>query len=104
MSVSQSMFHAYLSHGVPTSRIADLAHNRQEAATVRRTQEEMDCFPAPMDPQALHLLPPLKLPEEQLRSGAELADQQWSRRQFSVLWAPMPADYQLDDAAERKVR
>lgn len=96
LSISQSMFHAYLTQGVPASRLSELAAYQQEPVVTADTD-----MPTTMDPACLHLQPPLKLPEDQLRSGAELADQQWSRRQFSVLWAPMPADYQLDDADDR---
>lgn len=99
LSIPQSLFHSYLTHGVPASCVAELARHLESNTT--GTVGSEDGLPQPMEPQALHLLPPLKLPEDQLRSGAELADQQWSRRQFSVLWAPMPADYQLDDADER---
>ena len=61
-------------------------------------------LPTEMSPLSLHMGPPVELPVSNLREG-DLADQQWSRRQFSVLWAPMPSEYQQgdDDAAQSKV-
>jgi hypothetical protein len=59
-----------------------------------------DALPEPMAPQSLHLQPGVELPVSNLREGADLTDQQWARRQFSVLWAPMPADYQVDDGPQ----
>ena len=54
-------------------------------------------LPSAMQPLQLHKGQPVPLPNTRQRVGAELADQQqWQRRQFSRLWAPMPADYQLD--------
>jgi hypothetical protein len=43
-------------------------------------------LPAAMAPLDLHQQPPLTLPVDHLRDGVDLVDQQWSRRQFSVLF------------------
>jgi hypothetical protein len=51
-----------------------------------------------VDPLLLHSLPavPLPLPsEDHVTGGASGADgdKEWARRQCSMVWAPMPADY-----------
>lgn len=47
-----------------------------------------------MDPLKLHFeLPKAKLPvAEEGNMNVSVEDQQWARRQLSVLWAPMPSE------------
>lgn len=52
-------------------------------------------LPQRINPLALHLDPPIKLPTVNKRQDG--ADQQWARRQFSKLWAPMPTEYSMLD-------
>jgi hypothetical protein len=94
LTVAQAVDHPYLTVGVPAEERGSLDAFKEEAAA--GTLE----LPQPMSPLSLHMQPALQLPQGTLREGADLADQQWARRQFSVLWAPMPADYQLDDGPQ----
>ena len=104
-SVSRCASAAYLTTGLPLAHQEVLvAHNININA-----QQTAELLPVAYNPLALHSAAPLQLPVSHLRgggSGADLADQQWSRRQFSVLWAPMPADYSMDDdnGGNKKVR
>jgi hypothetical protein len=57
-----------------------------------------------VDPLLLHSLPavPLPLPsEDHVTGGASGADgdKEWARRQCSMVWAPMPADYSFSSDA-----
>ena len=90
------MHEPYLTEGVPVQHV-------DAVRTLRDDNPSNPNVPAPMNPLGLHLLPPLPLPVDSVRDGADLVDQQWSRRQFSVLWAPMPADYQFDGEVGQKV-
>ena len=99
MRIEQCFQAAYLTTGVPAHRHDDLLQHSLELAQQKEDSSSGSTqdLPAAMNPHSLHTLPPLQLPVNNLRSGADMADQQWTRRQFSVLWAPMPAEYQLGD-------
>jgi len=45
-----------------------------------------------MNPQHLHTTEPIRLPKTRVGGASSAEDQQWARRQFSVLWAPMPGE------------
>jgi hypothetical protein len=95
MSLSDAARHTYLVAGVRVEDSARLAARAAEESTPRES------LPEPMAPLSLHMQPGVALPiTSNLREGADLTDQQWARRQFSVLWAPMPAEYQVDDGAQ----
>jgi hypothetical protein len=94
LTVAQAVDHPYLTVGVLAEERSNLGAFKEEV--VAGTVE----LPQLMSPVSLHMQPALQLPQGTLREGADLADQQWARRQFSVLWAPMPADYQLDDGPQ----
>lgn len=50
-----------------------------------------------MNPFALHMESPVLLPQSRGGRRKDDGDEVWARRQFSVLWAPMPADYDMGD-------
>jgi len=89
LTISGALSHPYLTNGsiyVPSSdEIAD-------SPSMKESSDDMGA--TIVDPTKFHFGEPLVLPKGQAQSSQE--DQQWSRRQFSVLWAPMPADYSFD--------
>ena len=48
-----------------------------------------------LEPLQLHFHEAIPLPRDV--ELAATSEDQWSRRQFSVLWAPMPSEYNTDD-------
>jgi len=106
MSINQCSRDTYLTDGVPARHLEEVQklRTRGSSSTGSSSLSSSSSVPAPMNPLALHAQPPVVLPVDSVRDGADLVDQQWSRRQFSVLWAPMPADYQFDGDAALKVR
>ena len=55
---------------------------------------------SPLEPLKLHFGRPITLPEAGPAARGERGrDDPWARRQFSVLWAPMPAEYDLGGGA-----
>ena len=55
---------------------------------------------SPLEPLKLHFGQPVTLPEAGPAARGESGrDDPWARRQFSVLWAPMPAEYDLGGGA-----
>lgn len=105
MSINQCTRDPYLTDGVPAPHLEHVkklrTHGSNKSASASSPSSSL--FPAAMNPLTLHAQPPVVLPVDSVRDGADLVDQQWSRRQFSVLWAPMPADYQFDGEAAQKV-
>lgn len=85
LRISQALFHDYLSKGILTE--ADSAG--------------ID-FPVVLNPTTLHQSPPIALPQPRKRARtSELGDDQlWARRQFSVLWSPMPDDLKPEENVE----
>ena len=103
MSINQSTRDPYLTDGVPAQHLEEVQKLRAQGPSSSPSSSSSP-IPAAMNPLTLHAQPPVVLPVDSVRDGADLVDQQWSRRQFSVLWAPMPADYQFDGDAAQKVR
>ena len=91
LSLREAVSHAYLTKGTLVMTDEDPSHPH----------------PVELDPTTLHLSePPVTLPtrasEESGDEGyalgigtnsAESEDHLWARRQFSILWAPMPASF-----------
>ena len=102
MTIHDCLSDPYLTDGVSASHVEEVRSLRANSSTSSSAASAGAC-PAAMVPLSLHAQAPLVLPAENVRDGADLVDQQWSRRQFSVLWAPMPAEYQLDGNAAPKV-
>ncbi len=100
MTVHECLRDPYLTDGVSATHVEEVRRLRANSTPSAATA---DACPAAMAPLSLHAQAPLVLPAENVRDGADLVDQQWSRRQFSVLWAPMPAEYQLDVDSAHKV-
>ena len=107
MSVLEASQHPYLLYGQKKDRRGDL-------------RKSMD-LPIILDPSNLHFAPPpVRLPArsnnddscldmshekdmdeeeeeddgEEGGGGSSTGEHSWARRQFSVLWAPMPSSYQ----------
>lgn len=51
----------------------------------------------------LHAQHPIELPSDN-RGQMNVADKEWARRQFSMVWAPMPHDYNIPATALEKDR
>lgn len=100
MTIRECIDDAYLTDGVPPQHVDEVRALRVHSTGSSKAHPAV---PAAMSPLTLHTQPPLVLPVANVRDGADLVDQQWSRRQFSVLWAPMPADYQFEGEAAQKV-
>jgi hypothetical protein len=105
-SVSQCLQATYLTSGIHPHTASYVPHGRSGPGDCT---SECAGRPQLMDPLTLHTQPPLQLPlgnQQHAGGAADMVDQQWSRRQYSILWAPMPAEYDLgddNDAADSKV-
>jgi len=55
--------------------------------------DEEEC--QPLQPSRLHAGPPVALPLPSSSRSSSDDNPQWARRQFSVLWAPMPSAYNI---------
>lgn len=72
---------------------------------INKDSLHQDSHPIEINPLSLHRSTPIVslLPTEGSKGSG--AGEQWARRQFSVLWAPMPSDYQMNSLSNdaRKV-
>lgn len=84
LSITAVLDHPYLTHGLLpeyVSMFTSLGGNINEVPVY--------------DPRSLHQRPAPTWPEVNA-SGAQRGDARWARRQFSTLWAPMPAAYEME--------
>jgi hypothetical protein len=89
-TVAASLQHDYLITGLLS--IPSLDEEDFDTAAVSADDQQ-----TVINPNTLHLHDPLILPKGKDRGNTDAEEQLWARRQFSVLWAPMPADYNMVD-------
>jgi hypothetical protein len=91
MTVSEALLHEYLTTG-------SIHKQPQQPSNTELSTDNNDYDHVSGDddgvrvrPQDFHLHEPVALPKGESQLQQE-DDQLWARRQFSVLWAPMPSD------------